>query len=44
MDWHQKYPAAGIIRGHRRTLIEWLRLRKRRKRQFDLQNVRGWCG
>ena len=42
MDWRQMYPAAGRIRGNRQTIFARLRLRKRRKRQDDLANLRGW--
>lgn len=42
MEWWQKYPAAGIIRGHRVTIFDRIRLRRRRKRQDDFGNLRDW--
>ena len=40
MEWWQKYPAAGRIRGMRRTVLDRIRLRRRRRTQDDLAFLR----
>jgi len=42
MEWWQKYPAAGMIRGHRVTILDRIRLRRRRGKRDDLEAARRW--
>lgn len=42
MDWRQMYPMAGVIRGHRVTILERIRLRRRRRQADDLDRARRW--
>lgn len=40
MEWWQMYPAAGRIRGIRRSLIDRIRFRRRRRAMDDLAFLR----
>lgn len=42
MEWWQMYPAAKAYRGRRIGLLARFRLWKRRRKQDDFGNLRGW--
>lgn len=42
MDWRVTYPAVGRIRGNRMTIAARFRLWKRRRKHYDLENLKGW--